>query len=231
MLEKNIYYGNKKIKIFYLDFCPVTSYSTFLLENFPNVRNLTIADYGIGSGILSIIASIEGANKIYGIDKNRKTFKIVHNNCAYNQVENIQLFLNKLNIKSYIKKESLDMIISNPAGLPSPITLPIFFDSGKLGNDMIFELTDFAEFSLKKKGVLFFLQSSLVPKSLTESFLRDLKFSYKIISKKRMRFRKFYFQLLPYFKKLKKKYQDIDYFIINDEYFEEVYLYKAIKNI
>ena len=75
-----------------------------------NLKNKTIFDIGTGSGILSILASKMGAEKIYAIDNDSLTFNNFYENLSLNNVTNIEF-----DIKSCfdINNFSYDFIFAN----------------------------------------------------------------------------------------------------------------------
>ena len=52
-----------------------------------NLDQLTLVDYGCGSGILGIAALLLGAVKVYGVDNDPQALQATHDNCDKNQLD------------------------------------------------------------------------------------------------------------------------------------------------
>jgi ribosomal protein L11 methylase PrmA len=50
------------------DVGPASAYSLLLAENIPDLTGKTAVDLGTGSGILAIVASLQGAKTVYLLD-------------------------------------------------------------------------------------------------------------------------------------------------------------------
>jgi ribosomal protein L11 methylase PrmA len=131
---------SKRLKIAFNSTCPVTPYSLFLLDFFPNVEGLNVLDYGFGSGILSVYAALRRAKQVFGFEKNELCLKIAQENSQSNLVPSIQFEITNdgWGIDSFTNM--FDLIVCNPASLPSNQQLPSFLDSGIYGVDMILSL-------------------------------------------------------------------------------------------
>lgn len=220
----------KSFLIFHDHSHPITPYSRFFLYNFPTVKNSIVLDYGVGSGVLSIAASLLGAIGIYSLDIDPGALRLVNYNAIINNITNLNLILNKGDLKEFLKDKFLDLIISNPPSLPSKRRLPLYYNAGSLGNRVILEMIDIASSSLSSGGKLVFIHTSLVPQDLTRDYLVKNHFHYKIIATRRIKFRNFYYPLLSHLAELKKRHTEIYYDVVGGEYYEYLYLYEAIKN-
>lgn len=205
---------------------PVTPYSHFLLDNFPITLNLDVLDFGTGTGVLTIAASLLGANKVYSVDIDREAIALAEDNVDANNIPNVRFALDCTTLDKLIPQKSIDVIVSNPASLPSENRLVNFLDSGPLGNKMIFELIKHSNLYLKPTGKLYFIHTSLVPQALTKKHLVEYGFSYEIIAEKTIPFRRFYYPHLSHFNYLTNTY-DSFFKEINGEYYETLYLYSA----
>lgn len=155
-------YMNKKINIMECDNGYVSPYSYFLIENYPLNFNISsyICDYGAGTGILGIIASLYNIKRITSIENNPRCFDLVINNYKNNNLYDGNLF--------YIDEEKcvekFDSIICNPASLPMCISENSFCCGGELGLDMIFNVINFSKKHLSINGKLYIIVTS-TPKS------------------------------------------------------------------
>jgi len=220
--------NNKRLKISFDSICPVTPYSTFFLNCFPHVKGLDVLDYGFGSGVLSIYAAHKGAKQVYGIDKNELCLEIALENSRINGTSHIHFEItNGIDLPDCFCN-AFDVIICNPASLPSNHELPCFLDSGLYGVSMILNLIKDSKKLLKRNGELFFIRTSLTPQTSVENFLTAHGFTFSIPYDKVIPFRKIYVPLLPYLKELQK--MDIISFELGEDnqYYETLYLYRAI---
>ena len=197
-------YEQRNLKIIGDPICPVTPYSVFLLDFFPPVKDLNILDYGFGSGVLAIYAALNAARKVVAIDKNPHCLVTAQNNSMLNCTENVDFrIIDGKDILNGFHK-TFDIIVSNPASLPSDKKLPLFFDSGLYGTDMIFELISNSKNLLKDNGQLFFILTSLVPKKMIEEFLSNNGFDFFIYHSRVIPFRDVYNPILSYLLKLRE---------------------------
>jgi ribosomal protein L11 methylase PrmA len=63
-----------------------TPYSLLLAESIPNLADLTVIDIGTGSGILGIVASLQGAARVYVVDTNPAAIAAAMDNAERNGV-------------------------------------------------------------------------------------------------------------------------------------------------
>jgi methylase of polypeptide subunit release factors len=64
-----------------------TPYSLFLAEHIPEMPGRTVADVGTGSGILGIVARLQGAARVYVLDINPEAVAVAMENAARNAVQ------------------------------------------------------------------------------------------------------------------------------------------------
>jgi methylase of polypeptide subunit release factors len=210
--------------------CPVTPYSIFFLENFPLVAQAKVLDYGFGSGVLSIFAALSGATQVVGIETNKLCLDIAQDNARFNQVANIDFRIKSDNhtFEDIDLPNGFDMVICNPASLPSNRPLPSFLDSGLYGLDMISELIKTSAKVLRNGGELFFILTSLTPKIHVEKYLEEEGFRFQSVGNKKIPFRDFYVPLIPYFEELSSSGL-ISFEVSNGKHYETLELYRACK--
>lgn len=220
---------HKSFQIYYNNYIPVTPFTFFFIDNFPEVKNRIVLDYGSGAGTLSIACSLLKAHNIYAIDINKQTFKILMKNAKINNANNITTIFNDGNLKNSFTNNYLDLIISNPASFPTAKKTPLYLNSNTKGNKMIFEIIEFGNHALKIGGKIIFIHTSLVPQCLTRKYLIKNNFEFTIKAQKMIPFRDFYIPHIPHFNKLKEKYKDVYFIKKNNIYFENLFLYEANK--
>ena len=98
-----------------------TPYSFLLAESIPDLGGLTVIDIGTGSGFLGIVATLQGAARVYIVDTSPAAIDATMDNAERNGVR--QHFV-PLPIGDTIiplpAGETVDVIISNPPQLPLP---------------------------------------------------------------------------------------------------------------
>src|SRR5262249_12291786 len=103
------------------DVGPASPYSLLLAENIPDLTGKTVVDLGTGSGILAIVASLQGAERVYLLDIYDKAISLALDNGEINVVSHRLIYLpigtTMLPLPSVDK---VDFILSNPAQLPLP---------------------------------------------------------------------------------------------------------------
>ncbi|MBN1821326.1 MAG: 50S ribosomal protein L11 methyltransferase [Prolixibacteraceae bacterium] len=80
----------------------------FLMEQ--NLKGKNVLDMGCGTGILSIMASKLGAEKITAIDIDARSFEAVKSNAELNNINNIEAFLGDA---SLLIIQQFDLILAN----------------------------------------------------------------------------------------------------------------------
>ena len=73
-----------------------------------NINSKSLIDYGSGSGILAIVAKLNGANKVVGADIDKKAINNAFQNCTLNNIKIPFIDLNKASIH-----KKFDIIIAN----------------------------------------------------------------------------------------------------------------------
>ena len=228
IFEFHIRKTNKTIRIKYNEHCPVTKYSEFLISNFPDVENKSVIDLGAGSGVLSILSFLLGANSVKAVEKNPNCMGIAMENIQQNDATVNLLSSDEIESSSKDLLGTADIIISNPASLPNIVNKD-YCNAGEYGLEMIFDLIYLAEKKLNQNGSLYFIQTSIIPFSLVNNLLKEKGFHYEIIKTSKLLFREFYSPLIPWIKKNEKKYSEMYYHNIEGQFYEELMLYKATK--
>lgn len=161
-----MYYSYRN-KVFNISECEegyISPYSQFMIENYPlnfDSSN-TLCDYGAGTGILGIIASLYNFQKIISIENNNHYYKLLLRNYEKNNIKSKKYFF-----KNAMKcKECFDSIICNPASLPNFINANSFCNGGTLGIDMILDVLKFASYHLTLCGHLYIIVTSILPFNL-----------------------------------------------------------------
>ena len=99
---------------------PPTPYSLLLAECIPNLAGLTVIDIGTGSGILGIVAALQGAARVYVLDTSPAATVAAMGNAVRNGVrEHFAHLPIGETIIPLPPGETVDVVISNPA--PSPV--------------------------------------------------------------------------------------------------------------
>jgi len=231
---KQKYELNEKLEINLVEDNPfmVTPYSMYLAESFPLICNITeekhVLDFGSGCGIQSIVASLCGAKHVYAVDIYQEAIYLTNKSFELNNLTNFTAINSSKKGWEDSINEKIDIIISNPASLPSLNQLPASFWAGEKGDQMIYELINIASKLLSEEGCLIFIHTSLVCLKSTLNFLFDNGFRTAIVKVKKLAFRDFYNPLVTYWETLKKNGESY-FYKENNENYELLYLIKAEK--
>ena len=150
---------------------PPTPYTLLLAESIPELSGLSVVDIGTGSGILAIIACLQGASRVYILDTNPVAVEAALQNAELNGVQDrfIHLPIGR-SIIPLPSGETVDVVISNPAQLPLPKAAEAHhpYYSGPDGRQMIDEVITATPARLSPDGRLFMVQNSVTdfPKSI-----------------------------------------------------------------
>lgn len=179
---------------------PVTPYSRLLLTSMPDVVGKDVMDFGSGSGIVGIVAARLGASSVLACDVSAEALSLTGQNAERNGVEGLETHLVKLERETeHIPRDSFDVILCNPASLPTLMATEGFWSGGPRGNRMILALIDAAARTLRSEGVLRFVHTSLASLATTFQYLTRQKFTAGIIKVERIPFRPHYQPLLDHF--------------------------------
>jgi release factor glutamine methyltransferase len=98
-----------------------TPYTLLLAENIPDLAGLTAVDIGTGSGVLAIIACLQGASRVFILDTNPASIEAALDNAKQNGVgERVVHLPIGDSIIALASRKTVDVVISNPAQLPLP---------------------------------------------------------------------------------------------------------------
>ena len=151
---------------------PPTPYTLLLAENIPELFGLTVVDIGTGSGILAIIACLQGAARVYILDTDPAAVEAALHNAELNGVRDriVHLPIGQ-SIIPLPSGKTVDVVISNPAQLPLPESSRAHnpYYSGPEGRSMIEEVITATPARLSQHGRLFIVHNSVTdfPKSMT----------------------------------------------------------------
>ena len=144
-------------------------------------KNSAIIEVGTGSGCIAISIALQKANfKIIATDLSDIALEVANLNRKFHDVKNVLLV--QSNWMSFVKDNSLDLIISNPPYLkPNDPHLddlkhePLIALTSKNGSQSFHEIASQAIFSLKPKGKIIFEHGSSQSKEVS-NILKDYGF-------------------------------------------------------
>jgi release factor glutamine methyltransferase len=100
---------------------PPTPYTLLLAESIPALPGASVAEIGTGSGILAIVAALQGAARVRVVDTNPAAIEAAVANAGLNGVaDRIEPLAVGASIIPLPEGETVDLVISNPAQLPLP---------------------------------------------------------------------------------------------------------------
>lgn len=150
---------------------PPTPYTALLARSIPAIPGATAIDIGTGSGILAIVACLQGASRVYIVDTNPASIEAALHNAELNKVRDkiVPLAIGP-SIIPLPAGETVDVVISNPAQLPLPKEAEAFspYYAGPEGRGMIDAVIAAAPEKLSPGGQLLMVHNSVtnLPKSL-----------------------------------------------------------------
>ena len=192
--EIHVIGGHRIVLNFRDDVGPASAYSLLLAENIPDLTGKTAVDLGTGSGILAIVASLQGATTVYLLDTYDKAISLALENAKRNGVEDrlIRLPIGTTMLPLPAGKK-VDVILSNPAQLPLPQqdreNSPFY--AGPDGRSMIDALIVEAPMKLNRSGHLLMTHNSLANLNKTLTMLRSVGLQPRILAERSIPFRPF----------------------------------------
>jgi methylase of polypeptide subunit release factors len=176
------------------DVGPASPYSLLLAENIPDLTGKTVVDLGTGSGILAIVASLQGAKRAYLLDTYEKAISLALENGERNGVGDRLVHLPiGLTMLPLPAGENVDFILSNPAQLPLPQqereNSPFY--AGPDGRAMIDAIVREAHMKLNPSGHVLMTHNSLANLPKTLEMLKSNGLRARILAERAIAFRPF----------------------------------------
>ena len=173
---------------------PATPYSLFLAEHIPNLVGETVVDLGTGSGILAIIAKLQGAKCVYVLDLNPEAIDIAMENAKRNRVLNGFVPLPTGSTMLPLPEGIMvDHLICNPAQLPmrQPERVDDPFYAGDDGRQMIEGLIREAPAWLSPTGRLLMTHNSLTDLPASMLLMNSVGLEPRVLAERSIEFRPF----------------------------------------
>ena len=176
------------------DVGPASPYSLLLAENIPDLTDRTVIDLGTGSGILAIVASLQGAKKVYLLDTYDKAISLALENGERNGVGDRLVHLPiGASMLPLPAGEKVDFILSNPAQLPLPQreweNSPFY--AGPDGRSMIDALIREAPMKLNPSGHVLMTHNSLANLRKSLDMFRSNGLQPRVLVERSIAFRPF----------------------------------------
>jgi methylase of polypeptide subunit release factors len=185
------------------------------------LKGKTALDFGCGNGVLAIVASILGADRVYAVDIEREFLDLTIANTKALGAHNV-VVVRRSELDS-IANATVDYIVSNPSSLPVIAEAPKFLSGGPDGLEMIRDLLTVSEKLCRVGGTVTFTQTSLAPLSLSIELLRQHGFVPCVKKSLPFAFRRHYFDHLSYFREIMQKGKGC-FFVQDGVYYEHGYV-------
>ncbi len=173
---------------------PPTPYSLFLADNIPKMPGSTVVDVGAGSGILGIVARLQGARRVYVLDTNPEAIAVTIENAERNAVRDgfVPLPTGQTMLPLPVGT-SIDFLICNPAQLPmlEPSGADDPFYAGTDGRQMIEGVIRETPQWLSKEGRLLMLHNSLTDFPASVRLMQSLGLEPRVLAERSLEFRPF----------------------------------------
>jgi len=171
-----------------------TPYSLFLAEHIPEMEGQTVVDLGTGSGILGIVARLQGATRVYVLDINPEAVAIAMENAARNGVqEGFVPLPTGSTMLPLPEGVAVDHIICNPAQLPmrksGKVGDPFF--AGDDGREMIEKLIRETPSWLSPRGRLIMTHTSLADLPRSTRLMESIGLEPRVVAERQLEFRPF----------------------------------------
>jgi release factor glutamine methyltransferase len=173
---------------------PPTPYSLFLAQHIPEMPGHTVVDVGTGSGILAILARLQGAARVYLLDTNAAAITLALENAGHNGVQDgcVPLPTGRSMIP-LPAGQSVDMVICNPAQLPLPEAdrADSAFYAGSDGRLMIEGVIRDAPGRLLPSGRLLMTHNSLADWPASARLMESQGLEPHVLAQRELEFRPF----------------------------------------
>jgi release factor glutamine methyltransferase len=173
---------------------PASPYSLLLAENIPILAGQTVVDVGTGSGLLAIVAALQGAKRVYLLDTYDKALALARENAKRNGVESRLVVLPiGGSILPLPAGEHVDVVLSNPAQLPLPESdrANSLFYAGQDGRAMIDAFINESADKLSPFGCLLMTHNSMANLSKSLRLLKSVGLHPSIVAERSLAFRPF----------------------------------------
>ena len=171
---------------------PPTPYTLLLAESIPDLGGQVAVDIGTGSGILAIVACLQGASRVYVLDTNPAAVAAALDNAARNGVgDRLVPLATGERILPLPEGEQVGAVISNPAQLPLPQAAEALspYYAGPDGRRMIDAVIAAAPAALAPGGRLLMVQNSVTdfPKSM--AMMRSVGLEPRVLAERSLELR------------------------------------------
>jgi release factor glutamine methyltransferase len=171
-----------------------TPYSILIANCIPELSGHTVIDVGTGSGILGIIARLQGAARVYVLDTNVEAISVALENAERNAVQDEFAPLpTGATIIPLPPGETVDMVLCNPAQLPlpEPDRPDSAFYAGQDGRRMIEEVIRAAPGRLSPSGRLLMTHNSMTDFPESVRLMKSLGLEPRVLAERTFEFRPF----------------------------------------
>jgi methylase of polypeptide subunit release factors len=173
---------------------PPTPYTLFLAEHIPEMPGRTVVDVGTGSGILGIVARLQGAARVYVLDINPEAVAVALENAARNAVQAGFIPLpTGQTMLPLPAGTSIDVVLCNPAQLPQPESAQADdpFYAGRDGRQMIEGVIRETPRWLSPTGELLLIHNSLTDFPASMRLMESLGLEPRVLAERSLEFRPF----------------------------------------
>ena len=171
---------------------PPTPYTFLLAEHIAAMPGATAIEIGTGSGILAIVAALQGAARVLVVDTNPAAIEAAIANAELNGVGDriVPLSVGD-SIIPLPAGETVDLVISNPAQLPLPAAAEAHnpYYAGPDGRRMIDAVVGAAPRSLKPGGRLLMVLNSVTDFPASLALMRAVGLEPRVLEERSLELR------------------------------------------